>query len=82
MESEFIQQIIEVIRSEVIDKVKPKEWMDINEASKYLGMTVNTIYKYVSGNKIPFRKIPGSNLIRFRKKHLDAWMESKGKISY
>ena len=80
MKSDTIDQLLEKIKTELLDRVKSKEWMDINEASTYLGISINTTYKYVSNNKIPFRKIPGSNKLRFRKKHLDYWIESEGNI--
>ena len=53
----------------------PKEVMNIREASQYLGISPDTLYKYVSSARIPAFK-PG-NRWRFKKTILDSWMERK-----
>jgi excisionase family DNA binding protein len=54
---------------------KPKEVMTLREASEYLGITPDTLYKYLSERKIPAFKL--GNRWRFKKDLLDRWMEKK-----
>lgn len=52
-----------------------KEVMNIREASQYLGITPDTLYKYVYSDRIPAFKL--GNRWRFKKTILDTWMERK-----
>ena len=52
-----------------------KEVMTLREASEYLGISPDTLYKYLSENKIPAFKL--GNRWRFKKDLLDRWMERK-----
>ena len=54
-----------------------KEVMTLREASQYLGISPDTLYKYLSAdrNRIPAFKL--GNRWRFKKDLLDRWMESK-----
>ena len=52
-----------------------KEVMTLHEASQYLGISPDTLYKYLSENKIPAFKL--GNRWRFKKDLLDRWMEKK-----
>lgn len=56
-----------------------KEVMNIREASQYLGISPDTLYKYVSMERIPAFKL--GNRWRFKKTVLDEWMEVKSKKS-
>lgn len=47
--------------------------MDIREASEYLGVSRETLYKYVSDERIPAFKL--GNRWKFKKTLLDRWME-------
>ncbi len=49
------------------------EVMNIRQASQYLGVSADTLYKYVSEEKIPAFKL--GNRWRFKKTVLDQWME-------
>ena len=49
--------------------------MDIREASEYLGVSRDTLYKYVSQERIPAFKL--GNRWKFKKTVLDRWMERK-----
>jgi len=49
--------------------------MDIREASEYLGVSRETLYKYVSEEKIPAFKL--GNRWKFKKTLLDRWMETQ-----
>ena len=52
-----------------------KEVMTLREASQYLGISPDTLYKYLSENRIPAFKL--GNRWRFKKDLLDRWMEKK-----
>ena len=51
------------------------EVMNIKQASQYLGVSPDTLYKYVAEEKIPAFKL--GNRWRFKKTILDAWMEQQ-----
>ena len=51
------------------------EVMNIRQASQYLGVSADTLYKYVGEQKIPAFKL--GNRWRFKKSKLDQWMEEK-----
>lgn len=50
-----------------------REVMDIREASQYLGVSRETLYKYVYEDRIPAFKL--GNRWKFKKTVLDRWME-------
>jgi len=52
-----------------------REVMGIREASEYLGVSRDTLYKYVSQDKIPAFKL--GNRWKFKKTVLDRWMQGK-----
>ena len=52
-----------------------KEVMTLREASQYLGISPDTLYKYLNEDKIPAFKL--GNRWRFKKDLLDRWMEQK-----
>ena len=54
---------------------RTKEVMTLREASQYLGISPDTLYKYLSGDKIPAFKL--GNRWRFKKDLLDRWIEKK-----
>ncbi len=49
-----------------------REVMDIRQASEYLGISGDTLYRYASEGLIPAFKL--GNRWRFKKSLLDAWM--------
>jgi excisionase family DNA binding protein len=51
------------------------EVMNIRQASEYLGVSADTLYKYVYEEKIPAFKL--GNRWKFKKTILDQWMERK-----
>jgi excisionase family DNA binding protein len=53
------------------------EVMDIRQASAYLGVSRNALYKYVSEDRIPAFKL--GNRWKFKKTVLDHWMESESR---
>ena len=50
-----------------------REVMNIRQASQYLGVSPDTLYKYVSEERIPAFKL--GNRWKFKKSILDTWME-------
>ena len=52
-----------------------REVMNIRQASQYLGVSPDTLYKYVNEQKIPAFKL--GNRWRFKKSKLAQWMEEK-----
>ncbi len=51
------------------------EVMNIRQASQYLGISPDTLYKYVSEETIPAFKL--GNRWKFKKSILDSWMENQ-----
>jgi len=56
-------------------QVATREVMDIRQASEYLGISGDTLYRYASEGFIPAFKL--GNRWRFKKSLLDAWMDEK-----
>jgi excisionase family DNA binding protein len=52
-----------------------REVMNIRQASQYLGVSPDTLYKYVSEDLIPAFKL--GNRWKFKKSILDSWMEDR-----
>jgi excisionase family DNA binding protein len=55
--------------------IETREVMDIREAAQYLGVSRDTLYKYVWDDRIPAFKL--GNRWRFKKTVLDRWMETQ-----
>jgi excisionase family DNA binding protein len=55
-----------------------REVMNIRQASQYLGVSPDTLYKYVGEQTIPAFKL--GNRWRFKKSKLDQWMEEKSEL--
>jgi excisionase family DNA binding protein len=54
------------------------EVMNIRQASEYLGVSPDTLYKYVYEEKIPAFKL--GNRWKLKKTILDSWMERKSVV--
>ncbi len=52
--------------------------MDIRQASEYLGISPDTLYKYASEAFVPAFKL--GNRWRFKKSRLDEWMDRQSGI--
>ncbi len=52
-----------------------REVMDIRQASPYLGVSRETLYKYLNEDRIPAFKL--GNRWKFKKGVLDRWMEKE-----
>ena len=55
-----------------------REVMDIRQCSEYLGISADSLYKYVSEGFIPAFKL--GNRWRFKKTRVDAWMDERSKM--
>ena len=51
-------------------------WLSVAEMSKYLGVSSDTVYRWISERNMPGHKI--SRLWKFRKEDVDEWMRSGG----
>src|SRR6187200_2295402 len=56
---------------------RTKEVMTLREASQYLGISPDTLYKYLNENRISGVAFKLGNRWRFKKDLLDRWMEKK-----
>ncbi len=55
-----------------------REVMDIRQASEYLGISGDTLYRYASDGFVPAFKL--GNRWRFKKSLLDSWMDEKSGV--
>ena len=55
-----------------------REVMDIRQASEYLGISGDSLYRYASEGFVPAFKL--GNRWRFKKSLLDAWMDEKSGV--
>jgi excisionase family DNA binding protein len=51
-------------------------WLSVAEMSKYLGVSSDTVYRWISERNMPGHKI--GRLWKFRKEEVDEWMRSGG----
>jgi excisionase family DNA binding protein len=56
-----------------------REVMDIRQASDYLGISADTLYRYASEALVPAFKL--GNRWRFKKSLLDSWMDEQSAAS-
>jgi len=55
--------------------IESREVMNIKEASDYLGVSPDTLYRYIYEDRIPAFKL--GNRWKFKKTVLDRWIERK-----
>ncbi len=55
--------------------MESREVMNLRQASQYLGVSTDTLYRYLSEGQIPAFKL--GNRWKFKKTILDRWMETK-----
>ncbi len=72
-----IENLLAEILSEVraFNRLRAK-WLSVDELANYLGLKPSTIYQYVNQDRIPYRKIPGSSKLIFRRSEIDSWILS------
>jgi excisionase family DNA binding protein len=58
-----------------LTKNEIREVMDIRQASDYLGISPDTLYKYASEGFVPAFKL--GNRWRFKRSRLDDWMDER-----
>ena len=51
----------------------PKQFLKVAEVAELLKVKPRTIYEMVAQNRIPYRKPPGSNILRFDLDEILAW---------
>lgn len=56
-----------------------KQWLSVKEVAEYLGLKPATIYQYVAERRIPYHKVPGSQLVKFKASEVDEWM-ARGRV--
>jgi excisionase family DNA binding protein len=56
-----------------------REVMDIRQASDYLGISPDTLYKYASEGFVPAFKL--GNRWRFKRSRLDEWMDQQSSMN-
>ena len=67
------------MKSSTVRVSEIREVMDIRQASNYLGISPDTLYKYASEAFIPAFKL--GNRWRFKKSRLDEWMDQQSGVS-
>ncbi|GGH10139.1 helix-turn-helix domain-containing protein [Silvibacterium dinghuense] len=67
------------MKSSTVRTHETREVMDIRQASDYLGISPDTLYKYASESFIPAFKL--GNRWRFKKSRLDEWMDQQSGVS-
>ena len=67
------------VRKEGREEPAVREVMDIRQASDYLGISPDSLYKYASDGFIPAFKL--GNRWRFKKSRLDEWMDQQSSAS-
>ena len=55
-----------------------REVMDIRQASEYLGISSDTLYKYASEGFVPSFKL--GNRWRFKRSRMDEWMDRQSDL--
>lgn len=59
--------------------MESREVMDIRQASDYLGISPDTLYKYASEGVVPAFKF--GNRWRFKKSVVDQWMQEQSQAN-
>jgi excisionase family DNA binding protein len=55
----------------------PKQFLKVAEVAELLKVKPRTIYEMVAQNRIPYRKPPGSNILRFDLEEILEWTRRK-----
>lgn len=51
-------------------------WLSVEEISKYLGVSNDTVYRWIDKHSMPAHKL--GRLWKFKKNEVDAWVRSGG----
>jgi excisionase family DNA binding protein len=57
----------------------PTQFLKVAEVAELLKIKPRTIYEMVAQNRIPYRKPPGSNILRFDLEEIVEWTRRKTK---
>ena len=71
--------VLEGLKTKPDSVLDLREVMNIRQASQYLGISPDTLYKYLSEGRLPAFKL--GNRWRFKKTTLDRWMEMQSEKS-
>ena len=55
----------------------PKQFLKVAEVAELLNVKPRTIYEMVAQDRIPYRKPPGSNILRFDLEEILEWTRRK-----
>jgi excisionase family DNA binding protein len=55
---------------------EPERWLSVEEIAKHLGVSKETIYRWVEKQKIPAHKV--GRQWKFKATEVDKWIESGG----
>ena len=55
----------------------PKQFLKVAEVAELLKLKPRTIYEMVAQNRIPYRKPPSSNILRFNLQEILEWTRRK-----
>ena len=55
----------------------PKQFLKVADVAELLKVKPRTIYEMVAQNRIPYRKPPGSNILRFDLDEILEWTRRK-----
>ena len=80
MESLVEQRLDEIIKMLDSLRTRSAKWLTIEMLSYYIGLSKATIYQYVSKNRIPYHKIPGSSRLLFLRVEIDEWIIKGGGV--
>lgn len=51
-------------------------WLSVEEMSNYLGVSSDTVYRWIDGHNMPAHKM--GRLWKFKKDEIDEWVKSGG----
>ena len=57
--------------------MRPPRFLNVAEVASLLKLKPRTIYEMVAQNRIPYRKPPGSNILRFDLDEIIAWTKAR-----
>lgn len=53
-----------------------ERWLSVDEISKYLGVSSDTVYRWINKHSMPAHRV--GRFWKFKKEQVDAWVESGG----
>jgi len=66
--------------SDLIARIGP-QFLKVPEVAQLLGVKPRTIYEMVAAERIPYRKPPGSSILRFELEEILAWTKRRDEKS-